>query len=72
MSEPKPKLPDTRTDTDDSAEYEPDLVRLRDRLAEDGIMIQIPRRGAKLNLPPPIEVEGETASEIIIRWRHAE
>jgi hypothetical protein len=52
-------------------EYAQDLIELRDRMAADGVHIQIPRLGAKLNLPEPIEVEGETASEILIRWRHA-
>jgi hypothetical protein len=51
-------------------EYAPDLIRLRDRLAADGVEIQIPRIGARLKLPEPVEVDGETASEIIIRWRH--
>ncbi|HEX8672599.1 MAG TPA: hypothetical protein VF710_11965 [Longimicrobium sp.] len=52
-------------------EYAQDLIELRDRMAADGIHIQIPRIGAKVKLPEPIEVEGETASEILIRWRHA-
>ena len=52
-------------------EYEQYWVDLRDRLAEDGVRIRIPRLGAKWDLPEPIEVEGETASEILIRWRHA-
>ena len=52
-------------------EYAQDLIALRDRLAADGIHIQIPRLDAKWDLPEPIEVEGETASEILIRWRHA-
>lgn len=52
-------------------EYAQDLIELRDRMAADGIHIRIPRKGAKVPLPEPIEVEGETASEILIRWRHA-
>ena len=51
-------------------EYAPDLIRLRDRLAADGIHIRIPRIGARVDLSDPIEVDGETASEILIRWRH--
>lgn len=53
-------------------EYAPDLVALRDRLAEDGVTLTIPRlgSGAKWELPEPIEVDGENASDIIIRWRH--
>ncbi len=51
-------------------EYAQDLIELRDRLAADGVHIQIPRIVAKVPLPEPIEVEGETASEILIRWRH--
>jgi hypothetical protein len=35
-------------------------------------MSQIPRKGAKLNHPAPIQVDGEAACEIIIRRRHAE
>jgi hypothetical protein len=52
-------------------EYAQDLIELRERMAADGIHIRIPRLGAKWKLPEPIEVEGETASEILIRWRHA-
>ncbi|MBD0319735.1 MAG: hypothetical protein ICV87_05340 [Gemmatimonadetes bacterium] len=52
-------------------EYAQDLIDLRDRLAADGVHIQIPRLGAKMNLPEPIVPDGETASEILIRWRHA-
>ena len=58
-------------ETPPEPEYAPDLIELRDRLAEDGVRIRIPRLGAKWDLPEPIEVEGETASEILIRWRHA-
>lgn len=52
-------------------EYAQDLIELRDRMAADGVHIRIPRADAKWELPEPIEVEGETASEILIRWRHA-
>ncbi|HEY0152192.1 MAG TPA: hypothetical protein VGB92_09355 [Longimicrobium sp.] len=52
-------------------EYAQDLIELRDRMAADGIHIRIPRKGARVPLPEPIVVEGETASEILIRWRHA-
>jgi hypothetical protein len=52
-------------------EYAQDLIELRDRLAAKGIHIRIPRLGAKLDLPEPLVVEGESASEILIRWRHA-
>jgi len=72
MSKPKPNLPEPPRPREGEPEYEPDLVKLRDRLAQDGVMSQIPRKGAKLNLPAPIQVEGEAASEIIIRRRHAE
>lgn len=58
-------------DKPDEPEYAQDLIELRDRLAAEGVHIQIPRLGAKWELPEPIEVEGETASEILIRWRHA-
>jgi organic radical activating enzyme len=51
--------------------YAQDLIELRDRMAADGVRIRIPRLDSKWELPEPIEVEGETASEILIRWRHA-
>lgn len=72
MSRPNPNLPDPSSAPEDGAEYDQHWVELRDRLAKDGITLHIPRKGAKFNLPEPIEVEGETASEILIRWRHAE
>lgn len=72
MSTPNPNIPNPPKDPEGEPEYDPYWVELRDRLAEDGVTLRIPRKGAKLNLPEPIEVEGETASEILIRWRHAE
>jgi hypothetical protein len=69
--ESEPKLPPAPARAEEP-QYAPDLVALRDRMAEDGIHIRIPRIGAKWDLPEPIEVDGETASEILIRWRHAE
>jgi hypothetical protein len=68
-NQPPPEPPDAKPD--DEPEYAQDLIELRDRLAADGVHIRIPRKGAKVPLPEPIEVEGETASEILIRWRHA-
>lgn len=59
------------TEEPDEPQYAPDLIELRDRLAEDGVTIQIPRIGARWELPEQIVPEGETASEILIRWRHA-
>jgi hypothetical protein len=64
MSTPNP-------DPNEEPEYEQYWIELRDRMAADGVHIQIPRRNARWELPEPIEVEGETASEILIRWRHA-
>ena len=58
-------------ETPPEPEHDQYWVDLRDRLAADGVRIRIPRRGATWDLPEPIEVEGETASEILIRWRHA-
>jgi hypothetical protein len=73
MSIPLPEQPPSEQPQNQPAEpeYAQDLIELRDRMAADGIHIQIPRIGAKVKLPEPIEVEGETASEILIRWRHA-
>lgn len=68
MSKPNPNDPDPIG----APEYDPYWVELRDRLAQNGVTIRIPRKGAKLDLPEPIQPEGETASEILIRWRHAE
>ena len=68
--EPNDPSPATTHSQPPEPEYAPDLIRLRDRLAARGVRIRIPRIGAKLNLSEPIEVEGETASEILIRWRH--
>jgi hypothetical protein len=67
-NQPPPEQP---ADNPDEPEYAQDLIELRDRMAADGVHIRIPRRGAKVPLPEPIVVEGETASEILIRWRHA-
>jgi len=64
------KLPSPPRNASAEPEYAPDLVALRDRLAADGVTLLIPRLGAKCNLPEPIEVDGENASDIIIRWRH--
>jgi hypothetical protein len=58
-------------DVPEEPEYAQDLIELRDRLAADGVTIRIPRLGVKWDLPEPIVPEGETASEILIRWRHA-
>lgn len=63
--------PQSAPNQSDDSEYAPDLVALRDRLAAKGVRIRIPKKGVKWELPEPIEVEGETASEILIRWRHA-
>lgn len=65
------EVPPETPETAPEPEYAQDLIELRDRLAADGVRIQIPRLNAKWELPEPIEVEGETASEILIRWRHA-
>ncbi|HEX8211403.1 MAG TPA: hypothetical protein VF584_14620 [Longimicrobium sp.] len=67
-NQPPPEPSDGKPD---QPEYAQDLIELRDRMAADGVHIQIPRIGAKVKLPEPIEVEGETASQILIRWRHA-
>ena len=67
-NQPSPEQPDGKPD---EPEYHESWVDLRDRLAAKGVHIQIPRIGAQWELPEPIEVEGETASEILIRWRHA-
>lgn len=70
MSAPHPNLPDPPAD--DDSEYHPDAVALRDRMAARGVTIRIPKRKSTWELPEPIEVEGDlSASEIIIRWRHA-
>ncbi len=62
--DPDPNLPQ-------EPEYAQYWIDLRDRMAADGVHLQIPRLNARWELPEPIEVEGETASEILIRWRHA-
>ena len=67
-NQPPPEQPNGKPD---EPEYAQDLIELRDRMAADGVHIQIPRLGAKWELPEPLVVEGETASEILIRWRHA-
>jgi hypothetical protein len=73
MSTPQtnPLPPEPPDDARDEPEYAQDLIDLRDRMAADGVHIRIPRKGARVPLPEPIELEGETASEILIRWRHA-
>ncbi|CAA9314353.1 MAG: hypothetical protein AVDCRST_MAG68-1467 [uncultured Gemmatimonadetes bacterium] len=62
----KNRDPDVR----EEPEYAQDLIELRDRLAADGVTIRIPRLDVKWDLPEQIVPEGETASEILIRWRH--
>ncbi len=73
MSSPddKDQTPPEQPEASPEPEYAQDLIELRDRLAAKGIHIRIPRLDAKLDLPEPLVVEGESASEILIRWRHA-
>lgn len=69
MSTPDPQLP---TEPDDDSEYDPYDIALRDHMAARGVTIRIPKRVSSWVPPEPIEVEGDlSASEIIIRWRHA-
>ena len=56
----------------DDPEFHPADIVLRDRLAARGITLRIPRGDDTWELPEPIEVAGGlSASEILIRWRHA-
>lgn len=65
-------LPTPHPDDGDDAQYHPEDVALRDRLAARGIRIRIPLRDSTWTPPDPIRVEGDlSASEILIRWRHA-
>jgi hypothetical protein len=80
MSKPDPEqppierrpLPIPHPEDGDDSLYYPEDVALRDRAAARGIRIRIPLRDSNWTPPEPIQVEGDlSASEILIRWRHA-
>jgi hypothetical protein len=54
--------------TMDLSEYDEDLIELKRRFEAKGMNIQIPRRGATMELPDPIDF-GESLSDIVIRNR---
>jgi hypothetical protein len=55
----------------DLSEYDDDLIELKRRAEANGHYLQIPKRGAVLNLPEPIDF-GESLSDIVIRNRGRE
>jgi len=52
----------------DLSEYDEDLIELKRRFEAKGMNIQIPKRGATMELPEPIDY-GESLSDIVIRNR---
>jgi hypothetical protein len=57
--------------TMDLSEYDADLIELKRRCEAKGMNIQIPKRGATIGLPDPIDF-GESLSDIVIRNRGRE
>jgi hypothetical protein len=57
--------------TMDLSEYDEDLIELKRRCEARGMNIQIPKRGATITLPDPIDF-GESLSDIVIRNRGRE
>ncbi|HEV7587715.1 MAG TPA: hypothetical protein VGO40_06260 [Longimicrobium sp.] len=55
----------------DLSEYDEDLVKAKRRAEAEGVYIWIPKRGATVELPEPIEF-GESVSDIVIRQRGRE
>jgi hypothetical protein len=55
----------------DLSEYDDDLIELKRRCEAKGMNIQIPKRGATIELPDPIDF-GESLSDIVIRQRGRE
>ncbi|HVG44574.1 MAG TPA: hypothetical protein VM890_07585 [Longimicrobium sp.] len=51
--------------TMDLSEYDDDMIELKRRFEALGMNIQIPKRGATLELPDPIDF-GESLSDIVI------
>jgi hypothetical protein len=57
--------------TMDLSEYDEDMVELKRLFEARGVNIQIPKRGATIELPEPIDF-GESLSDIVIRNRGRE
>ena len=55
----------------ESSHADPDLLDLQRRAAAQGLNIRLPTAGPDWELPEPVEVEGELASEALIRLRRA-
>jgi hypothetical protein len=53
------------------SDYDEDLIELKRRCEAKGMNIQIPKRGATIKLPDPIDF-GESLSDIVIRQRGRE
>jgi hypothetical protein len=53
------------------SEYDEDLIELKRRCEAKGMNIQIPKRGATIELPDPIDF-GESLSDIVLRNRGRE
>jgi hypothetical protein len=68
---PQPLAPRQTFDTMDLSEYDEDLIEMKRRAEADGVHIWIPKRGATIELPDPIDF-GESLSDIVIRNRGRE
>jgi hypothetical protein len=55
----------------DLSEYDEDLIEAKRQAEAEGVYIWIPKRGATIELPDPIDF-GESLSDIVIRNRGRE
>jgi hypothetical protein len=51
--------------------YDPDLLEFKRRMAEAGVVVHLPKPGARFSLPEPIDF-GVSVSDIVIRNRGKE
>ena len=68
---PNEQAPRQTFESMDLSEYDEDLVEAKRQAEAEGIYIWIPKRGATIELPDPIDF-GESLSDIVIRNRGRE
>jgi hypothetical protein len=71
VAPPPEQAPRQTFESMDLSEYDEDLVEEKRRAEAEGLYIWIPKRGATIELPDPIDF-GESLSDIVIRNRGRE
>lgn len=52
--------------------HAPDLIAFQRRAAEQGWMVRLPAHEPDWELPEPVELDGESLGDMVVRLRRAE